>query len=138
MAVERTLVLIKPDGVARGLTGEILSRFEAVGMRILAMKLMRIDKELAERQYEEHRDTSFYPRLISFITSGDVVAMVLGGESAIEMVRKLMGPTDCLKAPAGTIRGDYGLSVTQNLVHGSDGPDSAAREIQLFFPDIGN
>lgn len=136
MATERTLVLIKPDGVRRRLVGEIISRFERLGLRIVALKLMRVDEELASRHYAEHREKPFYPELVSFITSGDVVAMVLEGESAVAAVRKVMGATNCLEAAPGTIRGDYGLGITQNLVHGSDGPESAAREISLFFPDL--
>ncbi len=136
MAEERTLVLIKPDGVKRGLVGEIISRFERLGLRIVAMKLMRVDEELASRHYAEHREKPFYPELVSFITSGEVVAMVLEGESAVAAVRKVMGATNCLEAAPGTIRGDFGLGITQNLVHGSDGPESAAREISLFFPDL--
>ncbi|MEJ5186580.1 MAG: nucleoside-diphosphate kinase [Candidatus Geothermincolales bacterium] len=136
MASERTLVLIKPDGVKRGLVGEIISRFERLGLRIVAMKLMRVDEELASRHYAEHREKPFYPELVSFITSGEVVAMVLEGESAVTAVRKVMGATNCLEAAPGTIRGDFGLGITQNLVHGSDSPESAAREISLFFPDL--
>ena len=137
MAEERTLVLIKPDGVRRGLVGEIISRFERLGLRIVAMKLMRVDEELASRHYAEHQDKPFYPELVSFITSGEVVALVLEGESAVAAVRKVMGKTNCLEAAPGTIRGDFGLGITQNLVHGSDSPQSAAREISLFFPELG-
>ena len=136
MAIERTLVLVKPDGVRRGLVGEIISRFERLGLRIMAMRLQEVDEDLAARHYQEHRDKPFYPDLVSFITSGGVVAMVLEGESAISLVRKLMGPTNPLDAPPGTIRGDYAVGITENLVHGSDGPESAAREVSLFFPDI--
>ena len=134
--VERTLVLIKPDGVRRGLVGAIISRFERLGLRMVAMRLMRVDEDLAARHYEEHRDKPFYGDLVSFITSGEVVAMVLEGERAISQVRKLMGPTDPIDAPPGTIRGDYAVEITENIVHGSDGPESAAREIGLFFPDL--
>lgn len=137
MARERTLVLVKPDGVERGLVGEVISRFERLGMRLVAMRLMRVDEELAARHYQEHREKPFYPELISFITSGEVVAMVLEGEEAISLVRKVMGPTNPLDAPPGTIRGDYGVEITRNIVHGSDGPESAAREIGLFFPELG-
>ncbi|MDY6796487.1 MAG: nucleoside-diphosphate kinase [Actinomycetota bacterium] len=136
MTVERTLVLIKPDSVKRRLTGEIISRFERTGLCILAMKMMRVEEDLAARHYEEHKDEPFYDRLISFITSGDLVAMILEGESAIENVRKLMGPTNCLEATPGSIRGDFGLCVTENLVHGSDCLHNAAREISLFFPGL--
>jgi nucleoside-diphosphate kinase len=136
MASERTLVLVKPDGVRRGLAGEVISRFERLGLKILAMRLLLVDEELASRHYAEHVDKPFYPELVSFITSGEVVAMVLEGESAIATVRKLMGPTDPADAPPGTIRGDYGLQITENIVHGSDGPESAAREVELFFPEL--
>lgn len=118
------------------MVGEIISRFERLGLRIVAMKLMRVDEELASRHYAEHREKPFYPELVSFITSGEVVAMVLEGESAVTAVRKVMGATNCLEAAPGTIRGDFGLGITQNLVHGSDSPESAAREISLFFPDL--
>jgi len=137
MAKERTLVLVKPDGVERGLVGEVISRFERLGMRIVAMRLMRVDEELAARHYQEHREKPFYSELISFITSGEVVAMVLEGEEAISLVRKVMGPTNPLDAPPGTIRGDFGMEITRNIVHGSDGPESALREIGLFFPELG-
>ena len=136
MASERTLVLVKPDGVRRGLAGEVISRFERLGLKIVAMRLLVVDEELASRHYAEHVDKPFYPELVSFITSGEVVAMVLEGESAIAAVRKLMGPTDPADAPPGTIRGDYGLEITENIVHGSDGTESAAREIALFFPEL--
>lgn len=136
MAVERTLVLVKPDGVRRGLVGEIISRFERLSLGITAMRMLRVDEDLASRHYAEHVDKPFYPELVSFITSGEVVAMVLEGEAAISMVRKLMGPTDPLDAPPGTIRGDYAMRITENIVHGSDGPESAAREIELFFPEL--
>lgn len=137
MANERTLVLVKPDGVRRGLVGEVVSRFERLGLQITAMRLLRVDEGLAARHYGEHVDKPFYPELVSFITSGDVVAMVLEGESAISLVRKLMGPTDPADAPPGTIRGDFATEITQNIVHGSDGAASAAREVALFFPDLG-
>lgn len=136
MAVERTLVLVKPDGVERGLVGEIISRFERLGMRIVALRLLRVDEEMASRHYAEHVGKPFYPELVAFITSGEVVAMILEGEGAIGLVRKVMGPTNPVEAPPGTIRGDYGVEITRNLVHGSDGPESAAREIALFFPEL--
>ncbi len=136
MSSERTLVLVKPDGVRRGLVGEVISRLERLGLRIIAMRMLQVDEELASRHYAEHKDKSFYPELVSFITSGEVVAMALEGESAIAAVRKLMGPTDPADAPPGTIRGDYGLVITENIVHGSDGPESATREVALFFPDL--
>ncbi|MBC7229010.1 MAG: nucleoside-diphosphate kinase [Actinobacteria bacterium] len=134
--MERTLVLVKPDGVRRGLVGEVISRFERQGLRIAAMRMLVVDEELAARHYAEHVEKPFYPELLSFITSGEVVAMVLEGESAISQVRKLMGPTDPKQAPPGTIRGDFAVEITENIVHGSDGPESAAREIGIFFPDL--
>lgn len=137
MALERTLVLVKPDGVERGLVGEVISRFERLGLRIVAMRMLKVDEELASRHYAEHVDKPFYPELVSFITSGEVVAMVLEGEKAITLVRKVMGPTNPVDAPPGTIRGDFGVEITRNIVHGSDGPESAVREIALFFPELG-
>jgi nucleoside-diphosphate kinase len=136
MATERTLVLVKPDGVKRGLVGEVTSRLERLGLRIVAMRQLLVDEELASRHYAEHVDKPFYPELVSFITSGDVVAMVLEGEGAISLVRKLMGPTDPKDAPPGTIRGDFAVEITENIVHGSDGVESAAREVGLFFPEL--
>jgi len=136
MASERTLVLVKPDGVRRGLAGEVIGRFERLGLKITAMRMLRVDEDLAAQHYAEHVEKAFYAELVSFITSGDVVAMVIEGESAISAVRKLMGPTDPAEAAPGTIRGDYGLEITENIVHGSDGSESAAREIGLFFPEL--
>lgn len=136
MANERTLVLVKPDGVRRGLIGEVTGRLERLGLRIIAMRMLEVDEDLAAQHYAEHVEKPFYPELVSFITSGEVVAMVLEGESAISAVRKLMGPTDPADAPPGTIRGDYGLEITENIVHGSDGSESAVREIALFFPQL--
>ena len=136
MPIERTLVLVKPDGVKRGLVGEVISRFERLGLRIAALRMLLVDEELAARHYAEHLEKPFYPELLSFITSGEVVAMVLEGESAISQVRKLMGPTDPKQAPPGTIRGDFAVEITENVVHGSDGPESAAREIGIFFPGL--
>jgi len=136
MASERTLVLVKPDGVRRGLVGEVVGRFERLGLKMIAMRMLRVDEDLAARHYAEHVEKAFYAELVSFITSGDVVAMVVEGESAISAVRKVMGPTDPADAAPGTIRGDYGLEITENIVHGSDGSESAAREIGLFFPEL--
>jgi nucleoside-diphosphate kinase len=133
VANEETLVIVKPDAVRRGLIGEILSRLERKGLRIEEMRMMRIDRDLADRHYEEHRDKPFFSELTEFITSGDVVVARVSGEQAIGVVRALMGPTDPAEAPQGTIRGDYGLVITQNLVHGSDSPESAKRELDLFF-----
>ncbi|HET9500339.1 MAG TPA: nucleoside-diphosphate kinase [Marmoricola sp.] len=133
---QRTLVLLKPDTVRRGLTGEILSRFEAKGLRVVAMELRRIDTEVADRHYAEHVDRDFYPPLRAFVTGGPLVALVLEGDEAIEVVRTLNGATDGRKAAPGTIRGDLSLSNRENLVHGSDSPESAAREIALWFPEL--
>jgi len=133
VANEETLVIVKPDAVRRGLVGEILSRLERKGLRIEEMRMIRIDRDLADRHYEEHRDKPFFAELTDFITSGDVVVARVSGEQAVGVVRALMGPTDPAEAPQGTIRGDYGLVITENLVHGSDSPESAKRELDLFF-----
>lgn len=133
MTVESTLLIVKPDGVERGLVGEVLGRAEAKGLRIAEMRLMRIDRALAEEHYAEHRDKPFFDELVAFITSGPVVVARLEGEGAIGVWRTMMGPTDPAVAPPGTIRGDFGLVITQNIVHGSDSPASAERELQLFF-----
>jgi nucleoside-diphosphate kinase len=133
MSDEATLVIVKPDGVRRGLVGEILGRFERKGLRIDAMRLMRIDRDLADRHYDEHRDKAFFGELVDFISSGEVVVARIVGEQAVSVVRTLMGPTDPADAPPGTIRGDYGVVITENLVHGSDSPESAKRELDLFF-----
>ena len=134
---ERTLVLIKPDAVRRGLVGEVISRFERKGLAIDAMRLRTMDAALADRHYAEHVDKPFYPPLRTFITSGPSVALVLEGDEVIEVVRALNGATDGRKAAPGTIRGDFSLSNRENLVHGSDSPESAAREIAFWFPDLG-
>jgi len=131
--VERTFVMVKPNGVARGLVGEIVGRFERRGFRLRGMKLLRIDRELAERHYAEHAGKPFFDDLVSFITSGPVVAMVWEGREAITVARTMMGVTDPIEAAPGTIRGDLALSKEENVIHGSDGPESAAREIGLFF-----
>jgi nucleoside-diphosphate kinase len=133
MAEESTLVIVKPDAVRRGLIGEIVRRIEAKGLRIEELHQMRIDRDLAERHYDEHRDEPFFGELVDFITSHDVVVARVTGEQAVSVVRTLMGPTDPATAPPGTIRGDFGLVITQNLVHGSDSPESAKRELDLFF-----
>jgi len=133
MTVESTLLIVKPDGVKRGLVGEVLGRAEAKGLRIAEMRLMRIDRDLAEEHYAEHRDKPFFDELVAFITSGPVVVARLEGEGAIGVWRTMMGPTDPAVAPPGTIRGDHGLVITQNIVHGSDSPGSAERELRLFF-----
>lgn len=133
---ERTLVLVKPDAVRRGLAGEVLSRFERKGLALVALELRQIDGELADRHYAEHVEKDFYPPLREFITSGPLLAAVLEGDEAIAVVRALVGATDGRKAAAGTIRGDLSLSNRENLVHASDSPDSAAREIANFFPNL--
>jgi len=135
-APERTLVLVKPDAVARGLVGEVLDRLERKGLRLVALELRTLDRETAEEHYAEHRGKDFFDSVIAFITSGPLVAAVAQGPRAVETWRAMMGPTDPVKAPSGTIRGDFGLLVTENLVHGSDSPQSAAREVALFFPGL--
>jgi nucleoside-diphosphate kinase len=135
MAMERTLILIKPDGVKRGLIGEIVARFERKGLRPIAMKMLRFSDDLSDRHYVEHLEKGFYPELKQFITSGPTVAMVVEGDHAIEVARKVMGATRFFEADPGTIRGDFAFSTTENLVHGSDSPASAAREIPIFFTD---
>jgi nucleoside-diphosphate kinase len=134
---QRSFVLIKPDAVRRGLVGAVLSRLEAKGLSIVAMELRQITGELADQHYAEHVDRAFYPPLRVFVTSGPSVALVVEGDEAIEVVRAQNGATDGRKAAPGTIRGDYSLSNRENLVHGSDSPESAAREIALWFPDLG-
>ncbi len=133
--VERTLVLLKPDAVARGLCGEIISRFEKKGLRLAGMKLMQVDEALARKHYAMHEGKPFFQGLIEYITALPIVAMVWEGPSAIANVRAVMGATDPAKAAPGTIRGDYGLDISNNLVHGSDSPESAKREIELFFKE---
>lgn len=133
--MERTLILLKPDAVQRGLSGQVLARFEAKGLKIVAMKLMRISQDLAAKHYEAHKARPFYPGLVKFMTSGPVVALVLEGLNAITVCRALMGATNAREAAPGTIRGDFGMSRSYNLVHGSDGPEAAVREIGLFFPE---
>lgn len=131
--VERTFIMVKPNGVADGLVGEIVARFERRGLVLRGMKLLRIDRELAERHYAEHAGKPFFDDLVSFITSGPVVAMVWEGREAVTVARTMMGVTDPVEAAPGTIRGDLALSKEENVVHGSDGLESAAREIGLFF-----
>ena len=131
--MEQTYLMIKPDGVQRGLCGEILSRFEKKGLKIVAMKLMVIPKETAENHYGEHKERPFFPSLISYITSGPVLAMVLEGENAVSVCRNMMGKTNPKESAPGTIRGDYGMQVGMNIIHGSDSVESAEREISIFF-----
>lgn len=134
--MERTFVMVKPDGVQRRLMGQILARFERAGLKVVAMKFMSVPRELAERHYEIHRGKPFYDGLIAYITSGPVLAMVLEGEHAIERVRALVGATDPQKAAPGTIRGDFCQHIGRNVVHASDGPETAEKEIALWFtPD---
>jgi len=135
MAVEHTLVLIKPDAVQRQLAGEILTRFERRGLRIRAARLVTVDRGLAEEHYAEHAEKPFFGELVDFITSGPTLALVLEGESAITVVRTTMGATNPVNAAPGTVRGDLALAMPDNLVHGSDAPESAVREIALWFPD---
>lgn len=133
MAVERTLIVIKPDGVKRGLVGEVISRFERKGFRIVALKMLRMDKRTAEEFYSVHRGKHFFNDLVEFVTSGPVVAMVIEGDSAIEVARLMIGATDGRKAAPGTIRGDYSLSVQENVVHASDSKESYEREARILF-----
>jgi nucleoside-diphosphate kinase len=133
---ERTLVLVKPDGVARGLVGEVIARLEAKGLRLVAAELRTLPREVAEEHYGEHRERPFFPSLVEFITGGPLLALVVEGPRAIEAFRALAGATDPVKAAPGTIRGDLALEVQSNIVHGSDSPESAAREIGLFFPGL--
>ncbi|MBU6495867.1 MAG: nucleoside-diphosphate kinase [Acidobacteria bacterium] len=135
--MRRTLVLIKPDGVARGLVGEILGRFERRGLSLVAAELRTLDRETAARHYGEHEGKPFYPSLVEFITRGPLMALVLEGpEDTYAVVRSMMGATNPVSAAPGTVRGDLALDTQQNLVHGSDSPESAAREIALFFPGL--
>ncbi len=133
LAAERTFIMVKPDGVQRGLVGEVVSRFERKGLKLLGAKLMQVSNELAESHYAEHRERPFFNDLVSFITSSPVFAMVCEGENAISIARNMMGKTNPADAAPGTIRGDLGLTIGMNIVHGSDSPDSAAREIALWF-----
>ena len=135
MANERTLVLCKPDAVQRGFMGQIIARFERKGLKVAGLKMLRIDEGLAARHYQEHVEKPFYPHLRDFITSSPVLAMAIEGDNAVEVVRSLMGTTNPQKAQPGTIRGDFGINLTKNLVHGSDSPESAQRELALFFTD---
>jgi len=134
--MQRTFVIIKPDAVRRGLTGEVISRYESKGLSIVAMEHRTIDGAMSDRHYAEHAEQPWYPPLRDFITSGPLVALVLEGDESIEVVRTLNGATDGRKAAPGTIRGDYSLSNRENLVHGSDSPESAQREIALWFPAL--
>jgi nucleoside-diphosphate kinase len=134
--MERSLILIKPDAFARNLTGEIIARFERKGLRLLALRLLTMDHELAERHYAEHVGKPFFEELVTFITSGPLVAMVLEGERAVDAARQVIGATNPLEADAGSIRGEYAIAVGQNMVHGSDSIESGQREVALFFPEL--
>jgi nucleoside-diphosphate kinase len=134
--MERTLILVKPDAFARGLTGEIVVRFERKGLTIVAMRHMTVTRELAESHYAEHSERPFFGELVDFITSGPIVAMVLEGTNAVRAARQVIGATDPLEAATGSIRGDFAVEVGQNMVHGSDSPESAARESALFFGEL--
>jgi nucleoside-diphosphate kinase len=133
---ERTLVLVKPDGVSRGLVGEVVSRIERKGLTLAALELRNVERAVAEQHYAEHAGKPFYESLLEFITGGPLVAMVVEGPRAIEAFRALAGATDPVKAAPGTIRGDFALEVQNNIVHGSDSPESAKREIDLWFPGV--
>ena len=134
--MDRTLILVKPDAFARGLTGEIIARFERKGLKIAALRSMTVERELAERHYAEHAERPFFGELVDFITSGPLLALVFEGDYAVAAARQVIGATDPLEASPGSIRGDFAREVGQNLVHGSDSPESGAREVALFFPDL--
>jgi nucleoside-diphosphate kinase len=134
--VDRTLILVKPDAFARGLTGEIIARFERKGLKIVALKHMQVAEDLAKQHYAEHAERPFFGELVAFITSGPLVAMVLEGQDAITAARQVIGATNPLEATTGSIRGDFAIEVGQNMVHGSDSPESGAREAALFFPEL--
>jgi nucleoside-diphosphate kinase len=135
--LQRTLILVKPDAFSRGLTGEVIARFERKGLKLAAMKLMTMDRELAERHYAEHAGKPFFGELVDFITSGRLVAFVLEGHEAVTAARQVIGATDPLEASPGSIRGDLALELGQNMVHGSDSTESAEREVGMFFPELG-
>jgi nucleoside-diphosphate kinase len=134
--MDRTLILVKPDAFARGLTGEIIARFERKGLRIVALKHMVVERPTAKQHYAEHEGKPFFDELVDFITSGPLVAMVLAGHEAVHAARQVIGATNPLEAATGSIRGDYALEIGQNLVHGADSWESAQREAKLFFPDL--
>lgn len=135
--MSRTLILVKPDAFARGLTGEILSRFERKGLKIAALKLVETPRETAEEHYAEHREKPFFGELVDFITSGPLVALVLEGDNVVQAARQIIGATNPLEAAPGSIRGDFATDIGQNLVHGSDSDESAEREIRIWFPELG-
>jgi nucleoside-diphosphate kinase len=133
---ERTLVLVKPDGVRRGLVGEVVGRLERKGLKLVALQMRTLDRETAEQHYREHRERPFFGELVDFITGGPLVALVVEGPRVVEAVRTLMGVTDPVKSAPGSLRGDFALEIGENLVHGSDSPESAQREVGLFFSDL--
>jgi nucleoside-diphosphate kinase len=135
LSIQRSLVLVKPDGVVRGLTGEIIGRIEKAGMKLVALRMLQMDRALAERHYAVHKGKPFFDGLVNYITSAPVVAAIFEGENAIEVIRKTMGPTDPAKAPKGTIRGDLGVSIERNTVHGSDAVETAQYEMKIYFSD---
>jgi nucleoside-diphosphate kinase len=134
--MERTLILVKPDAFARNLTGEIITRFERKGLRLVALQQLTMTREMAERHYAEHEGKPFFDELVTFITSGPLVAMALEGEKAVSAARQVIGATNPIEASPGSIRGDYAIEVGQNMVHGSDSPESGVRELGLFFPEL--
>jgi nucleoside-diphosphate kinase len=134
--MERTLILVKPDAFARNLTGEIIARFERKGLQLVALQQLTMTREMAQRHYAEHEGKPFFEELVTFITSGPLVAMALEGEQAVAAARQVIGATNPIEASPGSIRGDYAIEVGQNMVHGSDSPDSGVRELGLFFPDL--
>lgn len=136
MAIEKSLILVKPDAFARGLTGEIIARFERKGLKIIALKHLTVTEDLAKQHYAEHVERPFFGELVSFITSGPIVALVLEGESAIKAARQVIGATNPLEAATGSIRGDFAIEIGTNMVHGSDSPESGIREAGIFFPEL--
>ena len=134
--MDRTLILVKPDAFARGLAGEVIARFERKGLKLVVLKQMVVERGLAERHYAEHREKAFFGDVVEFITSGPLIAMVLEGHEAVDAARQVIGATNPLEAAPGSIRGDFGLEVQTNLVHGSDSAESAEREVGLFFPEL--
>ena len=133
---QRTLILVKPDGVQRGIIGEVISRIERKGLKVVALELRTIETDTAHSHYAEHAEKPFFGQLVDFITSGPLVALVAEGDRAVEAFRALAGATDPVKATPGTVRGDFALEISQNIVHGSDSPESAEREIKIFFPEL--
>jgi nucleoside-diphosphate kinase len=136
VSIERTLILVKPDAFARGLTGEIIARFERKGLTLAALQQMTMTREMAEQHYAEHVGKPFFEELVTFITSGPLVAMALEGEQAVAAARQVIGATNPIEASPGSIRGDFAIAVGQNMVHGSDSPESGVRELGLFFPGL--